>query len=119
MRLGAECKHCNKKPEKFVNNYHADIHSLTALEFKIKVLRVGILGEDARMAAHRNFEIYALIHHNCERSIQGCAHFQGSRRLISSMIWIIARASVGVARINLIEHIIEYLPIVHVGLEAG
>ena len=50
---------------------------------------------------------------------KACAHFQGSRRLISSMIWIIARASVGVARINLIEHIIEYLPIVHVGLEAG
>ena len=49
MRLGAECKHCNKKPEKFVNNYHADIHSLTALRLKIKVLRVGILGEDARM----------------------------------------------------------------------
>jgi hypothetical protein len=34
-------------------------------------------------------------------------------------IWIIARVSVGVARINLIEHVIEYLPIVHVGLEAG
>ena len=117
MRLGAECKHCNEKPEKFVNNHHADIHSLTAL--RDKVLRVGILGEDARMAAHRNFGIYALFHHNCERSIQGCAHFQGSRRLISSVIWIIARASVGVARINLIEHIIEYLPIVHVGLEAG
>jgi hypothetical protein len=33
-------------------------------------------------------------------------------------IWIIARVSVGVARINLIEHVIEYLPIVHVGLEA-
>jgi hypothetical protein len=49
----------------------------------------------------------------------GCAHFQGSRRLISSVIWIIARASVGVARINFIEHIIDYLPIVHVGLEAG
>jgi hypothetical protein len=93
------------------------MHSLTAL--RDKVLRVGILGEDTRMAAHRNFGIYALFHRNCERSIQGCAHFQGSRRLISSVIWIIARVSVGVARINLIEHIIEYLPIVHVGLEAG
>ena len=56
-----------------------------------------------RMAAHRNFGIYALFHHNCERSV----------------IWIIARASVGIARINLIEHIIDYLPIMHVGLEAG
>ena len=71
------------------------------------------------MVARRNSEICALIHHNCERSIQGCAQFQGSRRLISSMIWIIARASVGIARINLIGPIIEYLPIVHVGLEAG
>jgi hypothetical protein len=34
-------------------------------------------------------------------------------------IWIIARVSVGVARINLIERIIDYLSIGHVGLEAG
>ena len=66
-----------QKTRKFVNSYHADIHSLTALRLKIKVLRVGILGEDARIAAaHRNFGIYALFHHNCERSIQGCAHFK-------------------------------------------
>jgi hypothetical protein len=71
------------------------------------------------MAEYRNFGIYALFHHNCEHFIQGCAHFQGSRSLISSVIWIIARASVGVARINLIERIIDYLPIGHVGLEAG
>ena len=68
-----------QKTRKICHNYHADIHSLTALRLKIKVLRVGILGEDARMgrmAAHRNFGIYALFHHNCERSIRGCAHFK-------------------------------------------
>ena len=41
--------------------------------------------------------------------------FQGSRRLISSSDLIIARASVGVAHIDLIEHVIECLPIVHLG----
>ena len=54
MRLGAECKHCNKKPEKFVNNYHADIHSLTALRLKI---RFCVSGSLARMPEWRHTAI--------------------------------------------------------------
>ena len=79
MRLGAECKHCNKKPEKFVNNYHADIHSLTALRLKIGFCGSGSVArmpEWAEWRHNRSFGIYALFHHNCEGSIRGCAHFK-------------------------------------------
>ena len=33
--------------------------------------------------------------------------------------WIIARASIGVAHIDLIEHVIECLPIVHLGIQTA
>ena len=35
-----------QKTRKFLQIYYTDIHSATALRLKIKVLRVGILGED-------------------------------------------------------------------------
>ena len=104
-----------QKTRKFVDNYHPDTHSLTALRLD-KVLRVGILGDDARMgrmAAHRNFGIYALFQHNCERSIRGCAHFQFFSDLI------IAGASFGGAHISLIELVIECLPIVHLAVKTA
>jgi hypothetical protein len=41
------------------------------------------------------------------------------RRLISSRIWVIARASVGVTHIDLIEHVIECLPIVHLDIKTA
>ena len=71
-----------------------------------------------RMAAHRNFGIYALFHHNCERSIRGCAHFKIAGVEFCGDL-IIAGASVGVAHIGLIELVIECLPIVPLAVKTA
>ena len=114
------CKYCNRKPENFVTFIMTDLHSVTAPTLKIqRCLRVGTLGEDARIAARTQFRICAPFHHNCETLHLRLRHFQASRRLISSGIWIIARASVGVAHIDLIELVVECLPIVHLAVKTA
>ena len=55
------------------------------------------------------------VRHNCERAIQRRAHFT-----VAGVGFLPAfdnRDSVGVARIDLIEHIIECFPIVHLGVQ--
>ena len=85
-------------------------------------MRVGILGEDSLNCGTQRFGICAPfpyncsaldlekygVRRNCERAMQRRGYFT-----------IIGRASVGVAHVDLIEHIIECLPIVHLGIETA
>jgi len=50
----AQWKHCNRKAEKFVNIYSADIRSFTALRLETKALHVWIHGEVARIENCQN-----------------------------------------------------------------
>ena len=62
-------------------------------------MRVGILGEECPNAA--------------------CSDFGSAPASDLFQDLVIARASVDVAHIDLIEHVIEYLPIVHLGIQAA
>lgn len=58
------------------------------------------------------------VRQNYERFIQGCGRFTIAASDFFQDL-VIACASVGVAHIDLIEHVIECLPIVHLALQTA
>jgi hypothetical protein len=80
-------------------------------------MRVGLYGEDC-LNWHTAISLSVLFHHNCERVI----HWVRFPRQPASnffRVLVIAGASVGVARIDLIEFVMESLRIVHLAVQTA
>ena len=60
-KLGVECKHCNKKREKFLKFINTIFTTLYRRVSNTKVARVGILGEDCLNCGTQRFRIGASV----------------------------------------------------------
>jgi len=109
-----ECKHCNKKTEKFVRLV-SSISQLYAIEARQKFCVLALRNpriENCPGWDTQQFRNLRAIHHNVERlSTQPPPDFFGDLR--------IASASVGVVYVDLIELVIKCSPIVHFAVKTA